>query len=212
MSSRVRIIAQHPNYGPCIGGMAHKYIEESWHRKYRLSQPEKLAPLNYAAWPHWKKLLWMAKYEGTWAINVYREPREAKIRRSLYGRKRVALHLGIPKLRKKYKKPIEPKKPKVKMNDYKFKAIDPAAYGVAAELNRAFKIGIVPPPNAAPIPIDGQALEQAAVWYAAPAHQNIAFANGIVAGQQAQLGAIIPVAKPRNWLLDDEPPFYDEER
>jgi|SRR6267378_18995 len=203
MSSRVRIIATHPNYGPCIGGMAHRYIEESWHKKYRLSQPEKSAPLNYAAWPHWKKLIWMAKHEGTWAINVYREPREAKIRRSLYGRKRVALHLGIPKLRKKYKKPVIPMKPKddkqLKPRNYKIAFNDPY-------IQNAVK----------PIPINGQALGQQAAWYAAPGLRNIAFANeGLLAGQQAKPGVAVPLPNPpRHWLLDNEPepPFYDEER
>src|SRR5882762_2702403 len=114
MSSRVRIVAMHPVYGPCIGGMAHRYIEESWRKKYRNLIIEQVAPIMFATWPHWKKLLWMAKNEGKWDIKVFREPKGAKIRKSLYGKKRIELKLGIPKLRKKFKKPIEVKKPKVK--------------------------------------------------------------------------------------------------
>ncbi len=197
MSSRVRIVAMHLTYGPCIGGMAHRYIEESWRKKYRNVVIEQVAPVMFATWPHWKKLLWMAKSEGKWDIKVFREPKGAKIRKSLYGKKRIELKLGIPKLRKKFKKPIVVGKLRL------------AEQAMYAEVG-----GNV-------LPVDPIAVAQAGRIYDLPAgwanqvvqqhnQQNVAFQDGQL-GMGAQ-GLAGQPPQPPAWVFDDEVPPIEEER
>jgi hypothetical protein len=86
MSSRVRIIGSHPTYGVAWGGKVVYYIEDSWAKKFKHLDINQLAPLGFQAWTHWKRALWMAKFEGSWVIKAFREPREAKMSRSQYGK------------------------------------------------------------------------------------------------------------------------------
>lgn len=102
MSSRVRMIGQHPNYGVVYGAVIRKYIEESWMKKH-FAPVETLAPMLYASWPRWKRLMWMAKNEGFWSVKMFREPKHTDIQKSLYGKTMVAYGLGWPKLKRKNK-------------------------------------------------------------------------------------------------------------
>jgi len=183
----------HPHYGLCIGGYAHRYIEESWRKKFRQYTIEQVAPVLFATWPHWKKLLWMAKNEGKWDIKVFREPKGAKIKKSLYGKKRIELRLGIPKLRKKFKKPVEVRKPgKVKPKDI----IEQAMY---AELGIPMDPVVVPQP--------GRIYDMPAGWANQVVQQhNIAFANGLLGGAG---NVAAPQAQNHPWF-NEEPPIEAE--
>jgi len=103
MSSRVRMIGQHPQYGVVYGAAVKRYIEESWMKKY-FAPVESLAPVHYASWPRWKRLLWMAKFEGFWQVKMFREPRHTDIHKSLYGKTMVSYGIGWPQLKKKKNK------------------------------------------------------------------------------------------------------------
>src|SRR6267142_1971452 len=103
MSSRVRMIGQHPQYGVVYGAAVKRYIEESWMKKY-FAPVESLAPVHYASWPRWKRLLWMAKFEGFWQVKMFREPRHTDIHKSLYGKTMVSFGIGWPQLKKKKNK------------------------------------------------------------------------------------------------------------
>lgn len=102
MSSRVRIIGSHPTYGVAWGGKVVYYIEDSWAKKFKHLDINQLAPLGFQAWTHWKRALWMAKFEGGWQIKAFREPREAKMSRSQYGKAFQDWGIVIPRRKVKF--------------------------------------------------------------------------------------------------------------
>src|SRR5882724_3120000 len=102
MSSRVRIIGSHPTYGVAWGGQVVHYIEDSWAKKFKLLDINQVAPMGFQAWTHWKRALWMAKKEGGWAIKAFREPREARMSRSQYGKAFMDWGIVIPKRKVKF--------------------------------------------------------------------------------------------------------------
>jgi hypothetical protein len=135
MPSRVRIIGSHANYGVNYGGRLIHYIEDSWQKKYRLIDLNQIVPLGFQAWAHWKRALWLAKNEGFWVIKAFREPREARISRSLYGV--VFREWGIAIPRRKQKKLCkvgvkQPKIPQVKANRIYFAGRDNFAVDLEA--------------------------------------------------------------------------------
>lgn len=102
MSSRVRIIGSHPAYGVSYGGRVINCIEDSWTKKFKLLDINQICPIGFQAWAHWKRALWMAKNEGGWMIRAFREPREARSSRSLYGRAFADFGIIVPKRKGKF--------------------------------------------------------------------------------------------------------------
>lgn len=109
--SRVRLIGHHPEYGFCFGPYVRKYMHASFKKKFGQMDPIQYAPL-FKTWPTWKRLLWMAKFEGKWQISCFREPRHADMRKSLYGQMFKKHKVAFPQLVKKPKpKKVEAPKP-----------------------------------------------------------------------------------------------------
>lgn len=145
MPSRVRIVASHPKHGHFTGPYALKTIEQS------VNQALLQIPVLFASWPRWKRCAFLAKCEGTWKIRLFREPRRADMKKSLYGKEILLAGLKLPpKIRKHNSKPI----PNVYGWNYKAKAIRrPNLEEVARFYNERIQAGqgipVLPlPPNA----------------------------------------------------------------
>lgn len=181
MSSRVRFAGTHPNYGSVTGGKAVYYIKHSWDSRFPRSSGERIYPLGYKKWPHWKRTLWMANMEGTWKVKVFREPRGTNIKKSLYGKRMLELGLVF-------------KKPKKKVQD------------VVRKANRLYHAGginpidgVMPPPpvfQAQAIPMDWRWGQQANQVFGNQAQQ-VAGNQGQVAPNQAPQVRIRP-----NYMID----------
>lgn len=166
MPSRIRVIGRHPIFGIYTGPALYKQVETSC-KAFTYS-----TPVMYASWPRWKRVLWLVKCEGKWKVKVFREPRRAKMRKSLYGREMLALGIPFPpKIRKKNRNKAQ----KAKYN-YGWKAPQPQVVLHNGELFQYAVPGI-----------DGQGLAQAAQVYDNPQafrvnpfivrHQNEVYAN-----------------------------------
>jgi hypothetical protein len=97
MPNRVRIVANHPNFGTVKNEYACNLIKQTWHEKFPFTRVDH-------NWPKWREILWMASEVGNWKIKVLREPRRSKASKSLYGKWLIQWGLNIPPLRKKNKK------------------------------------------------------------------------------------------------------------
>lgn len=193
MPSRVRIVGSHPIYGVTFGGKAIYCIEDSWKRKFKLIDINQVVPLGFQAWTHWKRALWMAKNEGQWTIQAFREPREARMSRSKYGKAFLDFGLVIPKRKRVIKFQKKPDSRKKVLADMwveahgrdrvyvpAFQPVDPIIVG-NGNLEDAARLYEVPEWNAVPAQ---QAAAQ--VPYAGYNFRYAAHVAGIQQGQDLQ--------------------------
>jgi hypothetical protein len=82
MSSRVRLVVKLPS-GHVFTNMKAIHIMEAVYQE-RKSNLLLRQPIMFDKWPRWKRVVWIAK-ALKYAIHAFREPRRAKIQKSLYG-------------------------------------------------------------------------------------------------------------------------------
>jgi hypothetical protein len=78
VSTRVRMVAYHPQVGLIHGSTVKKRLMEMYYSGSLMSFP----PIEYSRWPTWKKLQWVAKLLGNWKLEIFREPRRCDRYRS----------------------------------------------------------------------------------------------------------------------------------
>lgn len=107
MSSRIRVIANSPDYGQFYGARGLNMVEYIF--KDREAQLGHLRPADWALWPRWKRVQWMAQAlvvtGHRWKVQVFREEKRTRAGHSRYWTEAGKLGLEIPRCRQGVKVP-----------------------------------------------------------------------------------------------------------
>ena len=103
MSSRIRIVAKHPNFGIYMNRIALATIEREFN-SFRAQYPlnARILHLGFQGWPRWKRCAWKAQ-EIDWKFKAFREPRNTRISRSAFWVETAKLGGRIPRRKKPLK-------------------------------------------------------------------------------------------------------------
>lgn len=108
MSNRVRVLLQHPDHGPFMGGKALRIVEQKFDAVQIRRANKFLQPALFTSWPRWKRCLWMARKLGVnWRFQVFREPRGTNANKAAFWRAAEGMGFQRPKRHKKQAYKVE---------------------------------------------------------------------------------------------------------
>lgn len=100
MSSRIRVVAKHPDFGILTNRLALATIEREFN-SFRAAYPLNAAilPVDFQGWSRWKRCAWKANEIG-WKFKAFREPRNTRVARSAFWKATAQLGGRIPRRKK----------------------------------------------------------------------------------------------------------------
>lgn len=108
MSNRIRVLLNHAEYGPHMGGKALRIVEQRFDNYNQKRANKFLQPALFTSWPRWKRCLWMARKLGVnWRFQVFREPRGTNANKAAFWRAAEGIGFQRPKRHKKQAYKVE---------------------------------------------------------------------------------------------------------